>query len=583
MQREFNPPEKVTNLLAYVSKYKKQFIFTAIAGILYNTIVVLGPIFQGKLLDVAISANGIKSIIKSGVEFILITLTFQVARFFKRYYVRDMSNKISGDMRVGITKSILNTNLNEIEKRQVGDMMSTTISDVDVVVEAIRKTITEMWDTWVLMIAYFLALMFYDIKITLICVIPIPISILIAQCMKKIVQTTNKKYRKANGNTTSQVRNMISEINILRLYGREENELKKLKEKLDIQKKEATIALVLKSGLGPIYSAVSTVGIVLVISLGSNEVIKGKWSVGTLTAYIIMFTSLSNRTRTAAKVFNIQQGAKASWERIKNLISIKYESNNRKEDIGIINSIKLQNVNFKYPMSKENAIKNITLNAKRGMIIGVTGSVGSGKSALALALTGAYPYEGSIKLNNDELINFSADFKSKNITYMGHNPFLFSSSIEHNITWKENEDDLSKVLETTSLIEDIEKMEFGKNTKIGENGVKISGGQKQRIALARALYREAQIIILDDPFSAVDINTEQNIIRKLNEQRHDKIIFIFSHRLDVFKYTDKVIVLDEGQIVEEGSHDELVSNKGIYEKIIECQSYLESGEVYEKG
>lgn len=572
---KFAPPQKSDKLFSYIIKYNRQFILTAISGILYNTIIVLGPIFQGKLLDSAISSSDVGGITRAGVNFILITLAFQVARFFKRYYVRDMANRMSGDMRVGIIQSVLSTDLNMVEKKRVGDMMSTTIGDVDIVVEAVRKTITELWDTWVLMLAYFITLMFYDVKITLIASIPIPLSIMLAQFIKNFVQSKNKLARKANSKTTSQIRKMIGETNLLRLYGREEAELDRLKQRLKDQSSKAAVAEVLKSGLGPIYSSLATVGIILVVAMGSNKVISKTWTIGTLTAFIAMFTALAARTTTAAKVFNVQQGAKASWERVKALIEGKSFQSSSKEKLSNPKELIVEMFSFKYPTSNQYAVEELSFTVRAGNIIGITGSVGSGKSALALALTGLYDYEGSVKLDNKELRDISYEDRGSLISYMGHNPFLFSQSFMDNITWGDKDEyRLEELLVIADLKEDIQRLDQGLNTQVGEKGAKVSGGQRQRIALARTLYKNSKIVILDDPFSAVDINTEAKIIESLRKYEEGKTILIFSHRLEAFKHTDKVLVLDKGRIVQQGTHEELSSHEGIYKRIIDSQRFL---------
>lgn len=577
----FSPPKNSTKLVSYIKKYSKQFIITAITGIAFNSAMVLGPIFQGKLLDAAISSNGMEGILKAGMQFIGITLSFQVARFFKRYYVRDMANRMSGDMRVGIMESILSTDLNTIEKQKVGDMMSTTVGDVGIVVEAIRKTITEIFDTGVLMIAYWVTLMSYDIKITLLATIPIPIVISLAQLMRKTVQNKSKEARKANSKTTTHIRKIISQINILRLYGREEAELNRLKEKLDIQASKAAVATVLKNGLAPVYSAVASIGIIIVIALGGNKVIDKSWTIGQLTAYVAIFIALSTRTTTAAKLFNIQQGAKASWERVKTLIVKDNTITTLSETTLKLKKMSIENFSFKYPTGDKYVINNISFNVSSGMIIGITGPVGCGKSALGLALTGLYDYEGNILLEGEELKDIPNNKKLATITYMGHDSFLFSDTLENNITWgNENPEKLERVLNIASLKTDVSKFEKGVKTQVAEKGSKVSGGQRQRISLARALYKDASIVILDDPFSAVDIYTEGKIIEALRQNAKGKFIFIFSHRLEAFKYTDKVIVLDKGKIVQMGTHEELSNNEGIYNKIIDSQKFM-GGELNE--
>ncbi len=575
----FAPPKNGEKLISYIIKYQKQFWITAITGIIFNTAIVLGPIFQGKLLDAAISSKGIDDIVGAGLQFIGVTLGFQIARFFKRYYVRNMANGISGDMRIGIMGSILQDGLNNVEKQKIGDMMSKTIGDVDIVVEAVRKTITELWDTWVLMIAYFVTLMIYDIRITLIASIPIPLVIILAQRMKKVVSLKAKASRKANGRTTNQIRKMISEINILRLFGREEGELERLEEKLKIQANKTAVATVLKNGLAPLYASLATVGILIVIALGGEKVINESWSIGTFTAYITMFLSLATRTTTAAKVFNIQQGAKASWDRVKTLLTNNTLQDYLKKDSLNPHKIKIKNLCFKYPTGDRYAVENLSMDLSGGMIVGITGAVGSGKTSLALALTGLYDYEGDIFLDDVELRNISYEDKLATITYMGHDSFLFSKSLEENITWgNTNEEKLDDILKMVALKQDINIFEKGIKTEVGEKGIKVSGGQRQRIALARALYKDANIVILDDPFSAIDIGTEKKIIQELRKNIQNRTIFIFSHRLNMFKYTDEVIVLDKGKIVERGTHEELINSQGIYNKIIDSQSFIGDGE-----
>jgi len=332
--------------------------------------------------------------------------------------------------------------------------------------------------------------------------------------------------------------------------------------------------------LAPIYSSLASLGIILVIFLGGNKVISRNWTIGTFTAYITMFTALAVRTTTAAKVFNIQQGAKASWDRVLGLINNDSTMLLNAAEVLKPKEISVENLSFKYPTGEEYVIKDLSFKASAGMIVGITGSVGSGKSALGLALTGLYEYEGKILIDNMDLHDISPEQKLAAITYMGHDSFLFSNTIKNNITWNNGDDEkLDKVLTIAALKQDIKSFEKGIDTEVGEKGAKVSGGQKQRISLARALYKNASIVILDDPFSAVDINTEAEIINKLRENADGRTIFIFSHRLDAFKYTDMVLVLDKGRIVQRGTHNELVNTKGIYSKIIDSQQFLGDGEI----
>jgi len=200
---KFRPPIKKDRVFEYIKKYKIRFVITAICGIFCNTAIVLGPIYQGKLLDTAIEGNTMKDILMAGLIFILVTLFFQIGRYFKRYFVRDTANRISGDMRMGLIDSILNTNISDIEKNKTGDMMTTVIGDVDIIKESIRKTNTEIWDTGVLIISYLVTLCVYDWKLTLLAVIPLPFVIMLAILMKKRVYNQSVASRKTVSKSTT--------------------------------------------------------------------------------------------------------------------------------------------------------------------------------------------------------------------------------------------------------------------------------------------------------------------------------------------------------------------------------------------
>ena len=238
--------------------------------------------------------------------------------------------------------------------------------------------------------------------------------------------------------------------------------------------------------------------------------------------------------------------------------------------------LEIQNLSYRYNENK--VLEDIKLEAIKGQLIGITGSVGSGKTSLALALTGMYPYEGSIRLDGVELSDIDLSSRSKLIAYTGHEQFLFSLSIKENVIFTSKEDNetrLHEALEASALINDLSRFEKDLDTKVGEKGVRVSGGQRQRIALARAIYSGSDILILDDPFSAVDIATEREIIDHLKTAYKDKIVLLFTHRLTSFIYADQVIVLDSGRISERGTHEELMKKGDVYSEIFSAQRFME--------
>ncbi|MTI56693.1 ABC transporter ATP-binding protein [Geosporobacter ferrireducens] len=593
---EFNffqlPEENPLRIKSYLKKYKKQFIIQAVAGILYNTVIVAGPILLGKALDAAgtlekhgVSRENIRRLVMYCLLFVGITIFFQYARYVKRWYLRDMSNRIACDMRAGILSKTLEQSMTRLDRESVGDLMSRTVGDVEQVVSTMQSTINEAWDTWLLMISYYAVLLYYDPMITLVCSIPIPIAIYAAEAVRHPLYRFSTNSRKSASVVSSHLQKTLNGLTTLRLFGREDIENERLKAYSRDQMHWNIKTSLLQTGMMPVYSTLASLGVIGVIGLGGNQVISGRWSLGQFTAFLMMFIAMSTRTWVAARVFNQFHTAKASWDRIKEklnaaVLNEEISVTREKEQIDVPD-IKIENMDFKYTNNTQNVLKNISFTGKKGMMVGITGPVGAGKSALATVLTGLYPYEGSIKIFGRELSDLDSRERKAMIAYSGQDAFLFSSSIEENIAFKVLDEDspeyerLQKILYITALSDDIELFPNGIQTVVGEKGIRISGGQKQRISIARALYADTPVIILDDPFSAVDIGTEQRMIERMRQELKDKTIFLFSHRLEIFKHIDQILVLDQGRLLEQGDHCTLMQADGIYQKIFNAQKWME--------
>lgn len=554
-----------------------QFIISSIGGFVYNTTIVFGPIIMGRLIDAAGGGPG-QQVVLSALYFIGVTAFFQFARYIKRWYMRDQFNRVACDLRQTFIERTLGRDQLDLEKETIGDLMSRTVGDITEVVDTVMVTLNEGWDTWLLMISYFIALLVQDWRITLMASAMIPITIMIAQTMRHVLFRYSMSVRKATSNSNSGLQRYLEGIAVLRLFGREESEADGLKYIYREQTGYRLKEMLLKQVLLPVYSLIAGLGVVIVIAFTGKKVITGEWTVGTFNAYLVMFVALATRTRVAARVFNRWHGARAAWTRVREKMQLA-EGREVKTGIALDGCSTLEIRDLSYRINENKVLKSINLGARKGQLIGITGSVGSGKTSFALALTGMYPYEGSIRLDGVELSDIDPSSRSKLIAYTGHEQFLFSLSIKENVVFTSKVDDetrLHDALEASALINDLNRFEDGLDTKVGEKGVRISGGQRQRIALARALYSGADILILDDPFSSVDIATEREIIDHLKTAYKDQIVFLFTHRLTSFVYADQVIVLDGGRVSEKGTHDELMEKGAVYSEIFSAQRFMEA-------
>ncbi len=572
--RLFGPPKGKETLPRYLFKYMPQFIVSSIGGIIYNTVIVLGPILLGNLIDAAGGGTG-RQVMLSAVYFVGVTAFFQLARFVKRWFMRDQFNRVACDLRQTFMERMLLRPLPELEKETVGDLMSRTVGDITLVVDTVMTTLNEGWDTWLLMISYFVALMFRDWKITLIASIMVPLTILLAQNMRHVLYKYSMAARKAASAVSGGLARYLDAAAVLRLFGRESSEAEGIRASFEKQADLNIKEMLLQQALLPVYSLIAGLGIVVVIAMGGNMVVNGHWTIGSFNAFLVMFIALSGRTRVAARVFNRWHGARAAWSRIKEKLivfsDLPSQENDEKMDC---RELRVKNLSFGF--GGGDILHNISFTAKKGQIIGITGAVGSGKTSLAHALTGLYPYKGSIALDGTELSGLQAGERNGLISYAGHEQFLFSMSVRDNICFSDEEDEaLDRALTASALTEDIARFDDGLDTLVGEKGMRVSGGQRQRIAMARAIYSGAPVLLLDDPFSAVDIATEAVIIERLKQDYKDRIVLLFTHRLTAFQNADDILVLDKGKIIAHGTHDSLMKEDGLYKDIYSAQVFME--------
>ncbi len=596
------PKENPLRLISYLKKYSRYFWIQTAGGIIYNTVIVAGPILLGKMIDAAghletdgVTPERVRTLLFLVVGFVLVTIFFQYGRYIKRWYLRVMTNRMSSDMRAGLLSKVLKYPMAKVERESVGDLMSRTVGDVDQINNTLQQTINEGWDTGLLMVSYFAVLMWYDWRITLIGAIPIPIAIAIAESVRHPVYRYSLNSRKAASVVASHVQRTLGGLNILRLFGREDVEAERLKDYSRNQMKWDVRTGLLQNAMMPIYAALASLGLIVVITMGGNRVVGGTWTVGTFVAYLSMFGLMAARTQVAARIFNQFHAASASWDRIKNKLgevgegegptgnSSQVASPQPSANPGVrMAEIEVKDLSFSYPGSELKVLQGVSFTVSEGDFVGITGPVGSGKSALATVLTGLYPYSGEILVKGRSLRSLSSAERSRTFGYAGEEAFLFSASIRQNITFSdkvesdERKQRLESAVHTAALSDDMALFADGLDTIVGERGVRLSGGQRQRVSLARAIYSGNPILLLDDPFSAVDIGTEQRMIERIRESLKGTTILVFSHRLASFTGANLVIVLDKGKMIEQGDHCKLMAEGGMYQKIYSAQTWMES-------
>jgi len=584
-------------------------------GLFYNIGLIATPWFEGRLAqclaDILGGSKTASAMVTLVIFYIAVTLAVQVARFIKRFYVRRFANNINRRMKGVLYANLVRESRASLEEQGAGELLTKAISDVDDCAEGMRKFTTELFDTGVALVGYAVMLFIYDWRLAILSLLFTPASYYCAARMKKTIRRAGSAYKKAAGSlsaaTLDRARNSVT----YRVYGCEKAREEVYENALENYEKTAVKNSVWQSALPPLYLAAAGAGVLFILWFGSKNVLGTgwrAWDIAAFTTFLSCFTKLTVKSSKVAKLFNSVQKAEVSWDRIKPLM----KNPEPLEPLEILPpaTVTLKDLSFAYADGKP-IFSGLSLSAAPGEIIGVTGPVACGKSTFGRVFLCESPYSGSVRFGNRELSSLSAREIASAVGYLGHDAELFSDTIKNNVLCRDDSNDCSdhvdnngkndvrgscadntdhadnavnsgnadvlRYLGQTALKTEALAMENGVETVIGTNGVRLSGGQAQRLALARTIAHPRPVMVLDDPFSALDRNTENVIFQNLRDYSRDKVIFLISHRLYHFPEMQKIIFIENG-VATVGTHDELMQNVLAYKKLYESQTWARNEE-----
>ncbi len=548
--------------------------FVTLSGVFYNVGLLATPWFEGRLAqclaDILGGSAAASQMAMLVLAYLAVTLAVQAARFVKRFYVRRFANNINRRMKGILYANLVRESRASLEKEGAGELMTKAISDVDDCVEGMRKFTTEVFDTGVVMVGYAVMLLIYDWRLALLSLLFTPISYFCAARMKAPVQRAGAAYKKAAGALSTATLDRAQNAVTYRIYGCEAARAARYEETLSSYEKKAVRSNVWQSALPPLYLAASGAGVLFILWFGAKNVLGtgwNAWDIAAFTTFLSCFTKLTVKSSKVAKLFNSVQKAEVSWRRIKPLM----KSPEPQETLRIPQpaDVTLDGLSFAYGEG-EPVFSGLSLTAHPGDIIGVTGPVACGKSTFGRVFLCEAPYGGSIRFGKKELSAFSSRDIAGTVGYLGHGPELSADTVQNNVLCG-SEQELMPLLTAVALKDEVLEMENGVGTVIGSSGVRLSGGQAQRLALARTLAHPRPLMILDDPFSALDRKTEDAVFANLKRYAEDKVVFLISHRLYHFPQMQKVIFMEDGK-TEVGTHDELIASVPAYRRLYESQT-----------
>ena len=557
----------------YFLREKKVLAITTVSGLLYNVGLVLAPWFEGQLAqyiaDILGGSRAAKDLVLLSLAYVLSIFFVQAMRYVKRLYVRRFANETSLLMKQVIYRHLIRLPRKKLLEKGTGSLMTRVISDVDACVEGMRKFTTEIFDTGVVMVAYTAMLLYYDWRLTVLVLLFPPAAYILAGKLKKVITTAGRLSKESAGRLSSATVDRIGNALTYRIFGEEKAQNSRYEENLKDYEKKMIRSNLWENTMEPLYQVIAMTGAIFILWLGGKNVMGSgwtDWNIAAFATFLSCFTHLAVKSSHAAHLFNAVQKAEVSWARIHGYLSDIPEKGLHAESPA---ELDVRDVSFTHPDGEKPVIRNFSLTAKPGEIIGVTGKVASGKSTLGRLFLAESPYTGSITWGGRELGKEIAP--AGLVSYMGHDPELLSATIEDNIRLGKP-GNLEEVLRAADLEKDIASFPEGIHTAIGEGGIRLSGGQQARIALARALYHRRPLLILDDPFSAVDYTTENHILTRLRPLLKDSIVILISHRLRFFPSRSQVLWVGPEGKVDTSTHEKLMKTNEDYRKMYSLQN-----------
>ena len=571
--------------LKYLNKFFYKYRFRILIGILITIIARIFALVAPNLIGDSITiidnylSNGNdptivkKNLINNILLIIGASITAGFLTFIMRQTLINVSRFIEFDLKNEIFQKYQDLDINFYKNNRVGDLMNRISEDVSKVRMYVGPALMYSINTITLFIIIITYMFSIDVKLTLYTVTPLPLLSFIIYKLSKKINTKSLKVQESLSKLTTIAQESFSGISIIKSYTIED-ELNKHIQEISTETKNRHVDLAkFQSWFLPMMVLLIGVSNILVIYIGGNQFIDGKIELGILAEFIIYVNMLTWPVATVGWVTSIVQQAEASQARINQFLKEKIRIINKNSEILKINGdLEFKNINFIYEETNIKALSDINFRLKKGESLGIIGPVGSGKSTLLELIVRNYdPMSGEILIDNLNLKNHNKNNIRENISYVPQTTFLFSDTIKNNIRFGKNDaqlPEIKKYSKISCVSDEIEDFPQKFDSILGERGINLSGGQKQRIALARALIKKPKILLLDDCLSAVDLETENEITSNLLIETGNITKVIVSQRTSTIKKCNKIIVLKDGKIIEEGNHEELIMNpKGYYYQI----------------
>lgn len=569
-----------TMLLDLLNKIKKFWfiiIITCIAIALTAVIEFLVPQLIQYTIDKVIPTHEPTMLVKVAAGFLIAALGLASLGFVSSYLLSILGQRAIFSIRNDLYTHLIEQDIEYFDRNRTGDLMSRLTNDVNALQKLISSDLLEIVTSIGVFIVVSIYMFSANWQLTLALYITFPFFILITKYFSKKIRKVYRYVQISMANMTNHLQDSLTSVRLMKSFTNEKFETSKFKKNNDENMNANLNASYLSSMYGPLIGVVNSVGFAIVIVMGAWFAMEGTMTTGAIFAFVAYLKLVQAPITKFTKFIRELQQAAASYDRIMEVMNIEPKIKNKENSIelpAIKGEVQYENVDFSYD-GKTAILKNINLTLKQGQMTAIVGSSGSGKTTMSNLLQRFYdPTAGQIKIDNLPITEVEIESLRKQIVVVAQDIQLFSGTLKENIAYgysEATEEEIEAASKAANAHEFITEFPAGYLTQIGERGVKLSGGQKQRISIARALLKNPNLIVLDEATAALDTESEKMIQESLSTLLENKTSLVIAHRLSTIRMADQIVVLEKGEIVECGTHDELIIKSGRYRQLYEYQ------------
>ncbi|MFJ8517479.1 ABC transporter ATP-binding protein [Lysinibacillus xylanilyticus] len=574
----------LSKLSWFFKKYWKQYTVAVVLLMIASGLEVVPPYLLGSIIDILTAGEMTPALLtKYVLIFVCIMIGGYVLNFVWQFRLFEGAINLEKILRRNLMQHFLRMTPTFYEKNRTGDLMARATNDLNAVSLTAGFGIMTLIDSTIYMGFIIFAMGFMiSWKLTFFAMLPVPIMAILIQYLGKIVHERYMKAQDAFGELNDSVLESVAGVRVVRAYVQEKKDESNFAEMSEIVYEKNMHTAKINALFGPITKVGTGISYVVALGYGAHLVATEAMTVGQLVTFNVYLGLAVWPIFAIGELINVMQQGNASLDRVQETLNYEADVRNisNPRTIATPNAIGFDDLTFQYPMSQVKNLQEISLSLKKGQTLGIVGKTGAGKTTFLRQLLREYPIgEGQLSIDG---VDITAQTKEQLLDWIGYVPqdhVLFSRTIRENILFgKEDatQAELQQAIRAAYFEKDLKNLPMGLETLVGEKGVSLSGGQKQRVSIARALIKDPEILMLDDSLSAVDAKTEARIIENIQRERQDKTTIITTHRLSGIQHADLIIVLDEGQIVEQGTHEQLLVQQGWYKEQFDRQQ-LEGG------